>query len=66
MGDNHRREGKVALVKIAKVLKSPKKVFHLVFLGKIGSLKPNPNTYMWKGAKPFHSFTITLSRKMLI
>jgi hypothetical protein len=66
MGDNHSREGKVALFKVAKVLRSPKRVLHLMFLGKIGFLEPNPNTYMWKGAKPFHSLTSTLGRKMLI
>ncbi len=44
MGDDHSREGKVALVKIVEVLRSPKKVLHLMFLGKICSLKPNLNT----------------------
>jgi hypothetical protein len=34
-----------------------------VFLGKVGSLELDPNTYMWKGRDS--SFTTTLGRKML-
>jgi hypothetical protein len=66
MGDNHSREGKVAFVRIVKVVRGPKRVHHLMFLNKIGSLKPKPNTYMWKGGEPFLSSTTTLGRKMLI
>jgi hypothetical protein len=62
MGDNHSREPKVALVKIVKMMRGPKRVHHLV-LSKISFLKPNPNTYVWKA---FLSFTTTLGRKMLI
>ncbi len=66
IGDDHNREGKVAFVIIAKVLRGPKRMCHLMFLGKIRSLKPNLNTYVWKTTKPFLSFTTTLGRKMLI
>ncbi len=66
MGDNHSKESKVALVRIVKVVRGPKRVRHLMFLSKINYLKPNTNTYVWQGGEPFLSFTTTLGRKMLI
>jgi hypothetical protein len=65
MGDDHSREGKVALVRIAQVVRGPKKVRYLMFIGKLGSLELDPNTYEWKGGEALLSFTTTLGRKML-
>jgi hypothetical protein len=63
MSDNHSKEGKGAFVRIVEVVKGPKKVHYLVFLNKVGSLEPNPNTYVWKGGEPLLSFTTTLGRE---
>jgi hypothetical protein len=65
MGDDHSREGKVALVRIAQVVRGPKKMRYLMFIGKVGSSKLDPNTYVWKGGEALFSFTTTLGRKML-
>jgi hypothetical protein len=65
MSDDHSREGKGAFVRIVEVVKGPKKVHYLVFLHDVGSLEPNPHTYVWRGGEPFLSFTTTLGRKML-
>jgi len=65
MSDDHSREGKGEFVRIVEVVKGPKKVHCLVFLHNIGSLEPNPHTYMKKGGETFLSLTTTLGRKML-
>ncbi len=46
MSDDHSREGKGAFVRIVEVVKGPKKVHYLVFLHDVGSLEPNPHTYV--------------------
>jgi hypothetical protein len=65
MGDDHSRECKVTLVRIAQVVRGPKKMCYLMFIGKVGSLELDPNTYVWKGRETLFSFTTTLGKKML-
>jgi hypothetical protein len=43
MGGDHGKEGKVALARIAQVVRGPKKMRYLMFIGKVGSLELDPN-----------------------
>jgi hypothetical protein len=65
MGDDYCTEDKVALVRIDQVVRGPKKMHYLMFIGKVGSLELDPNTYVWKEREALFSFTTTLGRKML-
>jgi hypothetical protein len=57
--------GIVARVRVAEVVKGPKKVCINLFYGKMKSLGWDPNKFRWNASTPFMRFSTKLGRELL-